>query len=71
MYELLYLEFMSKENEDDAKAFRIISKIYDFLLLHHGVNWREFNVRWKSSMAVKKALADKVTYTSTSVDINF
>lgn len=53
-------EFMSKENEDDAKAFRIISKIYDFLLLHHGVNWREFNVRWKSSMAVKKALADKL-----------
>jgi len=54
------LEFLLTKNEDDTKAFRIISKIYNCLLRHHGVNWNEFNMRWKSASAVKKALCDKL-----------
>ena len=53
---------MLKTKEDDTNSFRIVSKIYDFLLLHHGVSWNEFNMRWKSASAVKKALADKVVF---------
>ena len=51
---------MLKNNDSDTKAFRIIAKIYDFLILHHGLNYREYNVRWKTAIAVKKVLADQV-----------
>merc|ERR1711962_1181941 len=51
---------MLKNNENDTKAFRIIAKIYDFLALHHGLNSREYNMRWKTAVAVKKVLADNL-----------
>lgn len=52
--------FMLKEHVDNTKSFRILLSIYDTLLLHHGVQWNEFNARWKNAGTVKKALADKV-----------
>ena len=53
---------MLENNEDDTKGFRIIAKIYEFLVLHFGISYHEFNMRWKSANAVKKALADKVNF---------
>lgn len=55
-----YLEYMQKNNDSDTKAFRIIAKMYDFLLLHHGLNHWEYQVRWKTAVTVKKVLADQV-----------
>ena len=51
---------MLKTHEDDTKSFRMIARIYDILVLHNGVHWHDFNTRWKSASAVKKALADRV-----------
>lgn len=53
-------EYMLHNNENDTKAFRIISKIYDFLILHNGLNCREYNMRWKTAVAVKKVLSDQL-----------
>ena len=53
---------MLKEHEDDTKSFQLIARIYDILVLHNGVHWSDFNIRWKSATAVKKALADKVNF---------
>jgi len=43
---------MLKEHEDDTKSFQLISRIYDILVLHRGVHWSDFNIRWKSATAV-------------------
>ena len=56
-----FLDFMLKEHEDDTKSFQIIVKVYDTLILHHGVHWDDFNLRWKTKNTLKKFLADKVT----------
>jgi len=62
---------MLKEHEDDTKSFQLISRIYDILVLHRGVHWSDFNIRWKSATAVKKALADKVFFCTLLKSIKF
>lgn len=57
---LFIIEFMLTAHEDDTKSFRMISRIYDILVLHNGVHWHEFNHRWKVASSVKKALEDRV-----------
>lgn len=47
-------------HEDHTKALLIIVKIYDLLMLHVGGQREEFDSRWRSASAVKKAMEDKL-----------
>ena len=53
--------YLLEKSSDDTKSLRFVSKIYSYLLRHHGVDRNEFNMRWKNAGSVKRALCDKVS----------
>ncbi|KAJ7327828.1 Proteasome activator complex subunit 4 [Desmophyllum pertusum] len=54
------LDHLLCHHEDDTKALLIIVKIYDLLMLHVGGQRDEFDSRWRSASAVKRAMEDKL-----------
>ncbi|PFX25214.1 Proteasome activator complex subunit 4B [Stylophora pistillata] len=54
------LAHLLDHHEDHTKALLIIIKIYDLLMLHVGGQRDEFDSRWRSASAVKKAMEDKM-----------
>ncbi|XP_032233646.1 proteasome activator complex subunit 4 isoform X2 [Nematostella vectensis] len=55
------LDHLMQHHEDDTKALQIIVKIYESLMLHLGGQRDEFDLRWRSAGAVKRAMEDKLT----------
>jgi len=55
-----FFQYLLEKQEDDTKAFHFIIKIYNYLILYHGVERQEFDMRWTSTSAVKKTLEDKL-----------
>ena len=56
-----FVGYLLEKSADDTKSLRFVSKIYSYLLCHHGVDRNEFNMRWKSAGSVKRVLCDKVS----------
>ncbi|XP_060589859.1 proteasome activator complex subunit 4B-like [Ruditapes philippinarum] len=54
------LRYMLSCAEDDTKSFHRLLRIYESVLFFHGIPEGEFDARWKSFHAVKKALEDKL-----------
>ncbi|CAH3144364.1 unnamed protein product [Porites evermanni] len=54
------LDHLLCHHEDDTKALLIIVKIYDLLMLHTGGQRDEFDNRWRSATAVKRAMEDRL-----------
>lgn len=56
------LVYVLSKCEDDTKTLFTIIKIYKALLLQFGVARAEFDVRWKSAHAVKRAMQNKLCH---------
>ncbi|XP_031565856.1 proteasome activator complex subunit 4-like [Actinia tenebrosa] len=55
------VEHLLCHREDDTKALQYTVKIYESLLLHLIGQRDEFDVRWRSAGAVKRAMEDKLS----------
>ena len=54
------LEFQLENNSDDTKALTLITNAYSSLLFFTGVPKTEYDNRWKSFHAIKKAMENKL-----------
>ena len=54
------LEFQLENNADDTKALTSIANLYSHLLFFTGVPKTEYDNRWKSFQAIKKAMENKL-----------
>ena len=54
------LIFQQENNSDDTKALSLITNVYNSLLFFTGVPKTEYDTRWKSFQAIKKAMENKL-----------
>ena len=54
------LIFQLSNNADDTKSLTLIANVYNSLLFFTGVPKTEYDNRWKSFQAIKKAMANKL-----------
>ena len=54
------LKFQLENNADDTKSLTLITNVYNSLLFFTGVPKTEYDNRWKSFQAIKKAMENKL-----------